>query len=285
MTRTVTYNHGLCEDCNDTSDYGAAVNSGTPLTDVTFTVQENRMLEITGKMTVPTDEWVYFPKTVNVTTGTYPKYVIRFKTSGKLGARVQLHFSDGETEFILGTDEPQFSTTWKIVEGEIVDQSHDIDEIRLYADDYPDSTTTGTGYVYYDYMLLYEDVFTPPILNIRDEMNFTNKIVDILIPRRDGNIMQNLGSNFLKVVWESETEQGDWGTPKLAKLLDIWHNAASEPFQFMTCGDFKFRVTLRNFVQTLRGGDNAVPTFLAEWREYADGDVSGESVSERLGIE
>ena len=286
---TITYGHAPyitdCENKTSWTEWGAPTLGGTSLT-----VLYGDYLQIEGTPAGAGDEATYFgyaiPAAQQINTSTYPYFLVRYKTSAAsdgCGARVRVGFTVGE-QWLLGETVPQFSSTWKVVSGTLT-PAKTLNRLDFWADDYPDAVAAGTFQVYYDFVLFCQDIFTFPKCNVA--LYLPNpRIADIPIPGREGQILQNLGSEKARVhLWEEMTQETTgWGTPKGQRFYQIAHEMGSDLWQWLTLSSHNcaFKVCLESAPQI--DFVEGKLTFDLWFKEYKLADAAVmESYSERFG--
>ena len=294
---SLTYGHGWLTDCDDKTDWDKG-DSADPLTDPSITVLHGDWFKIGGTTDSDNDEWVHYRKTIpgSLKTNTYKYVKIRWKTQYAqsetyqyLGARAIVYYTGGtpSSKFVVGETQPEFSTTWQVTTAEL-HSDRTLSNIRFYADDYPNTGTNAESYVYFDFALFYTDTFMFPHVGIPGKVDFhpPNRFVDIPIPTRVTDVTQNLGAESATVNIVGDMELGSWGTPKGDKLLNILHNASSEPWQWFTCDEPKvnMKVTMRDFNPFYEAGQDGKPRYSVLLKEYSLSCKSNESYAERFGI-
>jgi len=157
----------------------------------------------------------------------YSSYVtIRFRTSvaiAGMGAYAVIVYDDADTQNIdLG-----YSTDWKTTTTVLDHSTKAVSKIRLYA--YKETVTNGDGattyYVYYDYTLFHASTFTFPHVN-SVLPNISNKIAQLEIPGRDGDILQHLGMKTAEITVNVSIIEGE-----------TWRSANTEPdFNYLLIG-------------------------------------------------
>lgn len=211
---TITYGHGLTEDCDDDTGY-SEVNFGMTAGQTSLVVENGDIFKLTGVCDSSSDEFVMYEKDItNISTDVYTKFLARWKTSAAsngLGAKIIIVFTSGN-QTILGASAPEFSTTWQVTSGTLT-AGKTIDKIQFYADDNPNSVASGTYQVYYDFLLLHKDTFTFP--NFTDlTVDFPKKVARLAIPGREGDILQDLGMGSAEIVLSGDIMSGkSWGSP------------------------------------------------------------------------
>lgn len=295
---SITYGHGDLRECDNKTGW-AETEGGIA---GTLSVLYGDVFEIKCEdVNTPETEYVYYEKNIdNISSDTYPKFLLRYKTSvsaNGVGARVRLIFTSGE-QWILGGSEPQFSTTWKVVSGDITSDKT-IDKIQLWADDWPNSIDSGTYYVYFEFVLLHKGTFTFPFvhtLKIDPELND----VELGIPGRDGDITQDLGSKLTPIYINGEMDvrnedvtppQNPWKiTPRGTYgaygeiFYSILHEASSDPWQWLTSELANFKVRLIKFPLSMERDSKVQRRYELLLKEYRLSDASHETYEERFGL-
>lgn len=192
---------------------------------------------------------VYWEKDIsNLPTSINKKMLIRYKTSGSSKAKVELVFTVGSQVILLDSA----SAFWAIVKGTPTD-AKTIDKVRFYA-------TTGTGDVYYEVFLIYEDDFEFPNVTDLITLEVPNIYVDIRGIGRASNITQYLGRDSMPIVITGVmNDAAGWGTPTGDPLLQLWHIACLDAFQWLESDNYKGKVTLRSFKLDEPSGDKEMP--------------------------
>jgi len=247
---TITYGHGFLTDCDDTTGW-AETESGLP---ATLTVNDGDVFEIEGTCDNVADEFAYYEYDMtNISSDTYPKITIRYKTSdasNALGAKVVLIFVGGGagSQTVLSTS---FSTSWTETTVAIT-AGETIDKIQIHAQDNPDAVDAGTFQVYFDFIMIHKGTFTFPDVSDVENLTLENRYADIEIPGRSGDVTQFLGSHSYPFMVRGDMDNwGTWGSGSGATqtfgeyLKDIFDNADSEPFQWFTSDLIDMKVTCR----------------------------------------
>ena len=260
---TITYGHGFLDDCEDTSDWSTVGVVGINPGDYSIAAEHDDIFKISALADGSGDEYVYYERDItNISSAVYTKFLIRWKTSAAsngFGARVELVFTDGSTQFVLGSSAPQFSITWNVTSGTIT-SGKTIDKVRLYADDYPDSLASGTHYVYYDFILLCEGIFSFPYVHSIDPLHLSDRYADLAIPGRVGDIQQYLGMKSPLIKLSGDMEEGTWGGSKIEFgefLYRIFHENYNDPWQWFTSDLINCKVTPRDFYISQKRDSNA----------------------------
>lgn len=242
---TITWGHGFMTDCDDLTGYIEAVG-GMAGAQASLTVLLNDIFQVEGTCDDAGDEYCYYhypdeggADNLSLSTNTYTRYAIRWKTSASsngLGATATAVFNDASTQQLVGATNPEFSTTWTVSSGTLT-SSKTLDHIRLGADDYPNSIAAGTFQVYYDFVLIFKDLFTFPTVQPGGVwFKPRQKIVQTEIPGRDGDVLERLGMKSPEIVVQGKVLSGEsWGSPDLEYLYyivrdtDLWQWFTSDP--------------------------------------------------------
>ena len=247
MTKTITHGHGFRCDCNNTTGW-SEVEVGL---DATLSVEKGGYFKIEGICDNAGDEYAYYEYNIsNILSNTYKKFRLCYKTSVAsvgLGAQVQLVFTSGN-QWLLGETTPAFSTTWKVVSGSIT-ADKTIDKIRIYANDEPNTISSGTYQVYFRWLLLYAGDFTIPYTS--EPVTLDNKALEAIhrIPGRVGNRVQYLGmdSPVFTLSGSMGNNTETWGNPLGAVMYEILYERFKDPWQYFTSNLASFRVQVVDF--------------------------------------
>jgi len=191
------------------------------------------------------DEWCYFEKDIpNISSDTYTHYVLRYKTdSASVNTKAMLVFTAGSQTILPSTS----STTWKTASGTVT-AGKTIDKIRFYADDVG---VDGTFHVYFDFLLICKGQFTFPHIGPGGVfLDFENKLAEIPMAGRDGDVLQHLGMKSPTIVIEGNVLSGEsWESvagPHFEYLLDAFHK---DVWNWFTCDhpDLSFQVMFKRF--------------------------------------
>jgi hypothetical protein len=244
-------------------------------------------------------------------TNKYTTYYVRYKASGTLatgvGARVQLVFTGGDTQYIVGNAAPALTANkWVVATGTILyDLTHQvIEHVRIIADDNPDSTAAGPYVTSFDYILLCQGTFTFP--NCETSTWEPNPAYAISpMPSKSGSETQNLGSESgeCHCTCNLDLSNGtdDWRRPQgnLDKNLDaviigqgdyiagqvfdeIAHMSYTEPWQWLNTGKGRqFKAILKDPIFNYPGEKHTVELLFIELRR---GSASTETYVERYGL-
>lgn len=204
---------------------------------------------------------IYWEKDIsNLLTNTYEKMLIRYKTSStSIKAKVELVFTSG-SQVILAEDD---STTWAIAK-KTPTADKTIDKVRFYA-------TQATGDVYYEVFLIYEDDFEFPMVTDVLTLEVPNIYVDIRGIGRASNITQYLGRDSMPIIITGVMDDNSkWGSPVGDTLLQLWHEASLDAFQWLESDNYKGKVTLRNLRLDEPSRDKEMPRgYEANLKEFS----------------
>jgi len=295
LTHSQTYLH----DCHAITDFAGTGNSADPLTGISFT-SDGDYFTITGTCDAAADEWYYRKHDLTDFSSTiYNCWMARYKTSvaaAGLGAVLKVKYTDASYDSLVGSDTtPSFSTTWKVESGTLT-TGKTVSEVYIYANDHPDSVAAGAFSVYFDFIMFFKGTFTLP--NVAGGMNIDlpPKEAIIIIPGRDTNITQNLGTESAVVTIQSDLDQGTWKRPQsdptnptdtidAEVFLEMLHNRSTEPFQWLDTGSHQFKVTVHPKFAWKNNGDGSTSRILdLILKEYSLNNKSGETYAERFGI-
>ena len=286
---TITSGHApWITDCNDATSW--AEGPGPTLGGTSLTVLYGDYFQIEGTCAGAGNEATYFAYSFvpaeQFSTDDYPNYLIRYKTSAPsdgVGAAVKANFTIG-TQYLLGEAFiPEFSANWTLKSGTL-DAGKTMSRVDLIANDYPDTVAAGTFQVYFDFILFYKDTFTFPKSNVILFLPKPN-IANIPIPGREGEILQNLGSEKARVhLWEEMMRESTWGTPKGQWFYKIAHEMGGDLWQWLTLPSHscKFKATFDTAPEILF--ENGKLTFDLWLKEYKLADAAAmETYQERFG--
>ena len=309
MTLALTSKHGCLDDGDSASGWNPSV-VGLAGGDYSIEVDNATYLKVMCKPDAdPDNEYVVYQKQIatNFSSTTYPNYLVRWKTSDTttgVGAILKVMYDDDATTETLVGPSPQFSDTWTVSSGTL-DSGNTIKHLQIIADDSPDTTSDGVEhYVYVDYFFFYGNEFSFPHLDADNiEMPFPLRQPILGIPSKGGDITQNLGTeNNVIRIRGLDLTKGDWLRDSNDKLdgelfLDMVHNSASEPWQWLKTGPLNPTTTPDRSDSTMNFKVTVHPVFRLsmidgapklvvdlELREYTQGDKNQESHRERWGI-
>lgn len=293
---SITHGHGYLNDCDasDPTTFYSENRQNMDPAHATPSTLYGDVLQIEAIFDDgATEEIVYYEKDItNISTNTYSKYLLRYKTSASSAgahAQVMLDFTAGDQTIL----DDAYSTTWKIATGDIT-SGKTVDKIRFYADD---DGTNGTFYVYYDFLLLHNGIFTLPNVAYDLEFRPPPRYASIPIPSRVGDITQNMGSESATVRMscdlDIDNDTDDWKRPQgtLSPKTDydngevfkeIAHRSYTEPWQWLDTGTEQFKVTLEEPVFRRMGTGHVLDLLFREKRVSCG---SNESYVERFGLD
>jgi hypothetical protein len=198
-----------------------------------------------------------------------------------MAARIKFTYTGaGTIETVLG-----FSPSWT-VNTITLETSDTITAIVIGANDDPDSLAAGTYQVYFDFILVCEDVFTFPYVSKGGtsggvQVEIVNRYADIEIWGRVGDITQYGGmtSPIIRLSGDMDTRTG-WGTtPPGEKLYNIVMEAYTDPWQWFTSDVVNCKVTPRRLPIGQEVGSNAQRVWTLDLKQYSlsCGSVAGGS--------
>lgn len=264
---TLTYGHGFLNDMDDAADWTETESSLTCAHSSLYA----DVLKLEGTPNDSGDEYAYYEQNItDISSSTYTKYMVRWRTSESsngLGARVKLVFTSG-TQWILGEDAPEFSTTWQVETGDIT-TGKTVDKVQLWADDYPDSTDSGTDQVYFDFVLLHKNTFTFPFVAGNVELDMLNLHAKIPGLSRVGSHTQYMGMQDPIIRLNGEMDSNtDWGSPDGEYLYYIWSHAHEDTFQWFTSDLINCKVIPNRFTIAQDSQIEALNRWSAELSMY-----------------
>lgn len=287
MTKpTITHGHGFLNDMDDTTDWTETESGMT----ASIASKYGDILQITCITNGSGDQYAYYEHDLsNISSTTFTKYVLRWKTSEAaspgVGARARLMFTSGD-QWILGETTPQFSSTWNVATGTITG-AKTIDKVRLYADDYPDAQS-GTYYVYYDFVLLCQGIWELPFVDGSEELEITNNYAYIKIPGRVGNVTQYLGmdSPIMRLSGTMDTNSS-WGSPDGEYFYGNTWAMFAEPWQWLSSDVFSGKITVPKFKIGKIADSKRQRTWSIDFRKYdlSSGDEALQGDLQWFGFE
>ena len=276
VTLSYGYANAFFEDCDDTAGWSKTEDGNT----AAIEVENGDYFKITISGSTGNKIAYYTNNFTDFSSDTYQKIRFRYKTSDtNIKAKILVRFDDATEHVVL--DETS-STTFTVGAVDIVPPaSTTIDRVRIYANQ-------ATGWVKYDFVKFYKGDFTLP--NIAYGMNMDPAPQEALIgiPRRDTNLIQNLGSESALINIGCDLDQGTWkrstDTIDGEVFLDMLHNRSGEPWQWLDTGSHQFKVTVHPKFSWVQKGDGVGRRLDLELREYSLGSKANESYTERYGI-
>lgn len=285
MTKpTLTYGHGILEDCDPTNlaTYQSnEVRTNMLDADATLTCQAGDIFRIDAVPDEAADENVYYQSanltSLGISTTIYPKCMIRWKTSdiqesGGVGAKAQIVYTDDSGTWIVGdASTPEFSNRW-VETTKDLPSGKTVKFIWLYADDYPNSVNDGAHhYVYFDFILIFQGVFTFPFVNIREQVDMENNVVYLKIPGRVGNITQYLGADSPTITFEGTMDTNsswEYSDVKGFRFIQVWKEMHSDPWQWLTSDLINCKVTAPKLTLKKEAGSKSPRTWSLQLRKY-----------------
>lgn len=269
------YTSGFFEDCDDTSGWNKVEDGNT----AAIAVDNGDYFKITISASAGNKIAYYVNNFTDLNSNTYKKIMFRYQTSdGNIKAKILLRFVGGATEQVV-LDETS-STTF--VAGSVdVTSGQTIDKVRLYANQ-------ATGWVKYDFVVIYEGDFTLP--NIAHGMNIDfppredtlrqwNRDVDILASGGSESALINIGCDLDQGTWKRTGDTIDGEV-----FLNILHSRSDEPWQWLDTGDHQFKVTVHPEFSWEKRGDTVGRRLDLILKEYSLGSKTDERYTERYGI-
>ena len=276
-TPTISYGHGSLQDLTTTTGWTAGGEAGATCTfsclnDDVFSLY---LAPAGGNKTC----YVKNDTDIDISPNTYPKVIIRYKTSdATIKAKIVIEDDTAATQTVLAESS---STTWKIATATLT-LSGQIDHITLYV-----KGTTGT--VYYDFVLICKGQFTFPFISGQVSLDATPRNIDVPISGKVGDHSQNLGSPGCPIHLSGEINSSTLWKDDLGivggVLYDISHNSYHEPWQWFTSDEGNMKVKLASGPLLSQVFNvNAVRTFDMILKEYRGRCGSNETYAERFGL-
>ena len=272
--------------------------SGMTAGQATPTIVNGDTLQIQGVCDGAGDEYVsYYRGFTNISSAINTKLVVRWKTSAianGLQAKITVLYTDAtSTETTLG-----FSTGWKVTTVSL-DTAKTIYGIRLIADDNPNTVAAGTFYVYFDFVLICQGIFTWPFtggVKLRGHNN--NQYLKPV--GKVGNATQYLGADgsTLQVYGDIDSTgvdalgvpvinsgwHGRWTTHDGEAFYQLLHNANTEPWNWFTSDVASLKVTVDDFEIDQVDTSKNLLWYQLDIHEYRLGSAGSETSLERFGI-
>ena len=228
MTTTITFGTDYMNDMDSAAYWGAEQLTQMAAGDASISSDGDvlHMLGVTDD--VAQQEWFYHEIDLAAGDNFYSAYCsVRFKTdhaSAGLGAYIVLVYDDADTQVIdLG-----YSQSWKVTTTALDHTAKAIDKIRIYAREDAAANANGTAYVYYDYILFHTGTLTFPHVNTVN-VNIQNKIAQLEVPGRDGDILQHLGMKTAEIVVNVSILEGE-----------AWRSVSTNPeFDYLLNGIYE----------------------------------------------
>jgi hypothetical protein len=255
---------------------------------------------ITGTCDNAADEYAYYERHIvpDISSTISPKLLVRWKTSAAangLQAKISVIYTAGPpTETTLG-----FSTSWTTTVIDLTTATN-IDKIRLYADDNPNSIDAGTFYVYFDFILICQGIFAWPFVSDGIDLDGWNNNQHLKPIGKVGNTTQYLGSNDseIRVAGDIDTTgtnaagvplvgegwHGRWTTHDGEAFYQVFHYGFSDPWEWFTSDVASFKVTLDHFKIRQAKSNESLLSYILDMHEYRLGSANLETHLERFGI-
>ena len=175
---------------------------------------------------------------LGLSTTIYTKILLRYQTTDSMKAKVIVTDDAAYSQTVLADSASVGDLTVVSVD---LTTGETLDHIRFYADH-------DTGYVYYDFALVYKGDFTFPNCAFGLNGVIPNRNTYLEIPGRLTNASQQLGSGNFKTNIACDFTKGDWtrtGDVVDGQVFyDICHNAVDEPWQWLDTEREQMKVTL-----------------------------------------
>ena len=282
---TFSYHKGWQDDGSSLTPLYTWTEKGTGDGDVaTMTVVDSEYfkIDLTAVLGDASVYWEY-PDSVGaddigIDSTIYQLVLYRYKCSNpNVKAKIEEVWSGGAVKTILPeTNATTFTYGTIIIDGTV---GQDVDHIRLYA-------TNAIGNVYYDFVVLCEGTFTFPTADVELYLPQPT-IANIGIPGRDGQILQNLGSELARVHITADmtpATTAEWGTPKGQRIYQICHHQSNDLWQWWEFPKHgvKFKACIESSPEI---SVTDTKMLLDLWlKEYKLGDAcNSENYSERFG--
>jgi hypothetical protein len=233
------------------------------------------------------DSYTYNATNLGLSSTTYYKYRCRFKTTGNATAKVTLTFSDASSATVMS--ETASVGAFTVVLGAIP-TGKTIDHINLNICD-------GTGTVTYDFFEIFTDIYVlPNCTQIEPPVMVNDAVIDV--PGRVGSVDQLMGGKSMEVTTEHDLDMEPylvtWKRPQASTpktdfnnqdvLLETLHRGSFyENWTWLDLGDpaMQFKARLVEMRPSYTGEAGKLRLV---WREYRHGNASGETVTERFGL-
>ena len=275
-TPTISYGHGTLQDLTTTTGWTAGGEAGATCT---FSCLNEDVFSLYlapagGNKTC----YVKNDTDIDISPNTYPKVIIRYKTSdATIKAKIVIEDDTAATQTVLAESS---STTWKTATATLT-LTGQIDHITLYV-----KGTTGT--VYYDFVLICKGQFSFPFISGNIDIDTPIRNTRLKPSLRVGNITQPQGSDDTTIIITGEMGSGDnWkGANNIIGeiLYDIAHNVLTEDFQWFTSDLITCKVTLEAKQLSQRFNINTQRAYTIMLCEYRTRCGSNENYYERFGL-
>lgn len=283
---THTFTHGeFANTCDARDTYIVSRWKETDANDKVTWISDGDI--ITATMTPSADAQtakIDYHFSTNPLTTTYPKLYVRWKTgdlaSPGVKAGIIVTYTAGDpTTKDLGFSSPSLYNFTEIP----LSATSYVDKIALTVTS--DGATTGTHYVYFDFILVCRARFTCP-KPMSTQFIPSPKNVITIIPSMIGDLTENLGSELatVEITWDLTVDPWKRSSPtdyvKGEIFIDISHNSNTELWQWLNFEGKSFKVTLEN---APRFSDNN-QTVTLNFREKRLKSAVNESYVERFGL-
>jgi hypothetical protein len=286
---SISWGPGFLDDCTDlTSANWSPTDVGLG---AALTVAADDYFLITAAPDSVAAELTYWDNDItNLSTTTYTKYYVRWKTSvasNGVGLCVYLLFDDATNDCIVGgaTEEAQFSTEYTVSTGTIT-SGKTIDKIRILVKDSPATVASGTFYIYLDFILICRNSFTFPnaLYGVRYIPAVNNMYM--VIPSRYGEATQNLGNKLATVNFGCNLDRGNWkrtGDLVNGQVFEqVWQDCAPYPWLWLNTGlGRQFKASMDEPVFTQQDKEHRLDLTFHEYRR--SNALDNETLAERLG--
>jgi len=230
------------------------------------------------------DEYVYYSldlSSLSLSTDIYTKYALRWKTdhsaSPGLGFIANMVYASPRIIQTLTPNNPtpSFSTDWVINTGTLT-PGETVASMEFYLDDDPSTYAGGYASAYIDFLILYKDDFTFPMVTDITGLEMPNTHVDIQGINRVGGFTQYMGRESMPIILSGvmDDDTSEWGNPLGDTLLQLWHEASTDPWQLLQCDLGAYKVTLRNFKEEMKGTDEFPRNYTAIMKEFSRSNLS-----------
>jgi len=255
-------------DCDDATDWGETEDGNTGST----VVDEGDYFKIVITASAGNKVYHWHNGTdIDIAAATYKKILFRYKTSDtSIKAKILLEFDDATNQTVLAETS---SVTWATGSATPT-TGKTIDHVHLYANQ-------ATGTVWYDFVLICEDVFTFPYVS-RDgksggiSLSVKNRYANLKPPKRVGDIHQYLGMDAPQIVLTGDMDtQTGWTAPIGWLLYANTHRAYHEPWQWFTSDLVNCKVVVKSFDISQEAGSKVqrVWRLVLEMYRLSSGDV------------
>lgn len=279
---TISYGHGFCDDMSNATvgNWVAAPNSN--MTMAPIVVVNDDVFDMQGTATggTPYGGWQN-SAALGLSTTVYAYVRIRYKVSGAgCNANFTAVFHDATAQVLFVGASP----TWKTILVALT-TAKTLDTIQMFV-------TGASGHLYVDFALVYKADFPIPNVMHVEDFKVQGRLALLEPFGMLGESIQNLGNLSAVVEMHCDLDIGNWlraGDNLPGQVfLDIIHNSAVEPFQWIDLGvqvaQFKVLLDMPNF-QYAAAESKASHTLNLTFREYRRSPANSETVNERFGLD